>query len=116
MENKYSYFMTYQYAKEVFTFELFAKGNENVFGDAMFNYDKKLEDFTKEDYEKIKTMLAESLTEQTNNMKRQAYKELDREYDEKYDEKITKSNIVIINIIPKKYEVINNENKDKSQN
>lgn len=115
MENKYSYFMTYQYGKEVFTFELFAKGTQNVFGDAMFNYDKKLEDFTMEDYEKIKTMLAESLTEQTNNMKRKAYKELDREYDEKYDEKITKSNITIINIIPKKYEVINNDNKDKSQ-
>ena len=59
-------------------------------------------------------MLAESLTEQTNDMKRQAYKELDREYDEKYDEKVTKSNIVIINIIPKKYEAINNveERKD----
>lgn len=115
MENKYSYFMTYQYGKETFTFELFAKGTQNVFGDAMFNYDKKLEDFTMEDYEKIKTMLAESLTEQTNNMKRKAYKELDREYDDKYDEKITKSNITIINIIPKKYEVINNDNKDKSQ-
>lgn len=115
MENKYSYFMTYQYGKEVFTFELFAKGTQNVFGDAMFNYDKKLEDFTMEDYEKIKTMLAESLTEQTNNMKRKAYKELDREYDEKYDEKITKSNITIINIIPKKYEAINNDDKDKSQ-
>ena len=69
-ENKYSYFMTYQYAKEVFTFEFLAKGTENVFGDAMFNYDKKLEDFTVEDYEKIKTMLADSLTEQINNAKR----------------------------------------------
>ena len=114
MENKYSYFMTYQYAKETFTFELFAKGIQNVFGDAMFNYDKKLEDFTVEDYEKIKTMLADSLTEQINNAKRQAYKELDREYDEKYDEKITKSNITIINIFPKKYEVINNAKEDKA--
>ena len=114
MENKYSYFLIYQYAKETFTFELFAKGTQNVFGDAMFNYDKKLEDFTKEDYEKIKTMLADSLTEQTNNARRQAYKELDREYDEKYDEKITKSNITIINIIPKKYEVINNAEENKA--
>lgn len=114
MENKYSYFMTYQYAKETFTFELFAQGTQNVFGDAMFNYDKKLEDFIVEDYEKIKTMLADSLTEQINNAKRKAYKELDREYDEKYDEKITKSNITIINIIPKKYEVINNAKEDKA--
>lgn len=114
MENKYSYFMTYQYGKEVFTFELFAKETQSVFGDAMFNYDKKLEDFTKEDYEKIKTMLADSLTEQTNNIKRKAYKELNREYNEKYDEKITKSNIVIINIIPKKYEGINNVKEDKA--
>ena len=114
MENKYSYFMTYQYRTEVFTFELFSKGTENVFGDAMFNYDKKLEDFTMEDYEKIKTMLAESLTEQINNMKRKAYNELDREYDEKYDAKITKSNITIINIIPKKYEAINNVKEDKA--
>lgn len=114
MENNYSYFLTYQYAKETFTFELFAKGTQNIFGDAAFNYNKKLEDFTMEDYEKIKTMLAESLTEQTNNAKRQAYKELDREYDEKYNEKITKSNITIINIIPKKYEVINNAKEDKA--
>ena len=113
-ENKYSYFMTYQYAKEVFTFELFAKGTQNVFGDAMFNYDKKLEDFTMEDYEKLKTMLADSLTEQINNAKRKTYKELDREYDEKYDEKITKSNITIINIIPKKYEVVNDAKEDKA--
>ena len=114
MENKYSYFMTYQYGKEVFTFELFAKGTQNVFGDAMFNYDKKLEDFTMEDYEKIKTMLADSLTEQINNSKRKIYENAEKEYDDKYDEKITKSNITIINIIPKKYEAINNDNKDKS--
>ena len=70
-----------------------------IFGSANLNYNKPLEEFLMKDYEEIRKMIATSLNENLN-------KKLKEE--EKRD-KYTKDNIIIINIIPKKYEVLNSE-------
>ena len=56
MENKsYSYYISYVYSKEVFSFDFFGANSTSVFGAAHLNYNKPLEEFLMEDYEEIGT-------------------------------------------------------------
>ena len=99
-ENKmYGYYISFEYAREVFNFDFFGTNASPIFGSANLNYNKPLEEFLMKDYEEIRKMIATSLNENLN-------KKLKEE--EKRD-KYTKDNIIIINIIPKKYEVLNGE-------
>lgn len=102
MENKsYSYYISYVYSKEVFSFDFFGANSTSVFGAAHLNYNKPLEEFLMEDYEEIRKMIADSLNKDLNKN----LKEEDRK------DRYTKEHIIIINIISKKYEVINNGKK-----
>ena len=54
-------------------------------------------------------MIAESVCEQYNEMKKKAHEQFDKENEYKYDKNlVTENNITIINIVPKKYEVFKN--------
>ena len=99
-ENKmYGYYISFEYAREVFSFDFFGTNASPIFGSANLNYNKPLEKFLMKDYEEVRKMIATSLNENLN-------KKLKEE--EKRD-KYTKDNIIIINIIPTKYEVLNGE-------
>ena len=99
-ENKmYGYYISFEYAREVFSFDFFGTNASPIFGSANLNYNKPLEEFLMKDYEKIREMIANSLNENLNKK----LKEEDKR------NKYTKDNIIIINIIPKKYEVLNGE-------
>ena len=99
-ENKmYGYYISFEYAREVFNFDFFGTNASPIFGSANLNYNKPLEEFLMKDYEEIRKMIATSLNENLN-------KKLKEE--EKRD-KYTKDNIIIINIIQKKYEELNGE-------
>ena len=102
MENKsYSYYISYVYSKEVFSFDFFGANSTSVFGAAHLNYNKPSEEFLMEDYEEIRKMIADSLNKDLNkNLKEEDKKD-----------RYTKEHIIIINIISKKYEVINNGEK-----
>lgn len=102
MENKsYSYYISYVYSKEVFSFDFFGANSTSVFGAEHLNYNKSLEEFLMEDYEEIRKMIADSLNKDLNkNLKEEDKKD-----------RYTKEHIIIINIISKKYEVINNGEK-----
>lgn len=94
-EEMYGYYISYEYSLGSFSFDIFSRSVNNVFGYAIINYDKPLEEFLSSDYEAIKQGIIDSLNKDIQN------KEIQNEY--------KKENIIIINIIPKKYEVLKNE-------
>lgn len=110
MENNYGYFVSYIYAQERFSFDFFTPSFSNSIGNAFTSYNKKLEDFLLEDYNKIKEIIAEKLCEQLNEKQKEFHDKYnsDKEYEYK-DDLVSIDSIMIINIIPKKYEVFNNE-------
>ena len=66
-ENKmYGYYISFEYAREVFSFDFFGTNASPIFGSANLNYNKPLEEFLMEDYEKIRKMIATSLNENLN--------------------------------------------------
>lgn len=103
MENNYSYYISFEYQKEVFSFELFGTNTKPVFGSATLNFNKPSEEFTNQDYETIRQMIADSLNQQEKEKYREATGE------EKKVQTFSKEHIIIISIIPKKYEVLENE-------
>ena len=97
----YSYYISYVYSSEVFSFDFFGTNTTSVFGAAHLNYNSPLEEFVMENYEEIRQMIADSLNRDLNkNLKEEDKKD-----------RYTKEHIIIINIIPKKYEVLNNGEK-----
>lgn len=106
MEKEYGYFISYVYIKENFSLDFFASNQTNVVGNAFVSYDKKLEDFLLEDYNKIKNVIAEKLCEQLNAQNKEFHDKYNKEKEYKYNDNIVKgTHIMILNIIPKKYEV-----------
>ena len=101
-ENKmYGYYISFEYAREVFNFDFFGTNASPIFGSANLNYNKPLEEFLMKDYEEIRKMIADSLNKDLNkNLKEEDKKD-----------RYTKEHIIIINIIFKKYEVMNNGEK-----
>ena len=110
MENKsYGFYIVYQIGREVFNFTLFGNEYYNEFGNASLNYNKPLEELTNEDYENIREMLSEEITKQKNKLYKEHHDRVKEKDEYKYKEDlIKKENITIVNMIPKKSEVINN--------
>ncbi len=109
-KERYNYFISYVYTIDSFSFaDIFGSSKQNHFGNSFVNYDTKLEDFLIENYNEVKRMIAESVCEQYNEMKKKAHEQFDKENEYKYDKNlVTENNITIINIVPKKYEVFKN--------
>lgn len=113
-ENKYGYFISYIYIKENFSLDFFSTNTSNAVGNAFISYDKKLEDFVMEDYNKIKSMIGEKICEQLNEYQKEYHEKYHKDEEYKYDDNLVNINhIMIINIIPKKYEVFKIE-EDKA--
>ena len=109
-KERYNYFISYVYTIDSFSFaDIFCSSKQNYFGNVFVNYDTKLEDFLIENYNEVKRMIAKSVCEQYNEMKKKAHEQFNKENEYKYDENlVTENNITIINIVPKKYEVFKN--------
>lgn len=80
----YDYYVVFEYTIKNFSFDVFSSSFNNIFGSAFINFNKPKNEFSMEDYDKIRDFLAKNLNKKNKR------------------EEINKDNIIIINIIQKK--------------
>lgn len=98
---KYSYFITYVYSRESDLINLFGFGGGTPsLTNAIVNCAKKVKDWTAKDFDDVKEKIAEDLSREIDGLDG---KKIKIEY--------KKENIVIINMMEKKYEEIGKETK-----
>lgn len=96
---KYSYFITYVYTRENDLMGLFGFGGSGLsLSNAIINCSNKIENWTTQDFNDVKEKIAEDLS-----------KEIDGLDGKKIKIEYKKENIILLNMMEKKYEEIRKE-------
>ena len=109
----YGYLVVYQIMRKTFNFSFLGDDTYNEFGNASLRFHKSLEELTDEDYDNIRQMICDATQKNTIENYKKEIERLEHRKSTKEDEEkikklcsdlLDKNKIMIINMIPKKYE------------